>query len=236
MSMLRVHSLAAFYDRTQVLHDINLHVGEREIVGLVGANGAGKSSTLLSIAGIKTRTVGEVWLNDERIDLLPAYERVRRALVLIPERRRLFQFMSVLENLELGAYLPIPREHRKQTLETVFELLPILAERRHQVAGSLSGGEQQMCAIGRALMSRPRMLLLDEPTEGLAPLYVQRLFELIAKLRNSGITILLVEQNVEHVLKIADRGYVLENGRIVLEDTGPRLLQDPRLRTAYLGL
>jgi branched-chain amino acid transport system ATP-binding protein len=236
MSMLRVHSLAAFYDRTQVLHDINLHVGEREIVGLVGANGAGKSSTLLSIAGIKTRTVGEVWLNDERIDLLPAYERVRRALVLIPERRRLFQFMSVLENLELGAYLPIPREHRKQTLETVFDLLPILAERRHQVAGSLSGGEQQMCAIGRALMSRPRMLLLDEPTEGLAPLYVQRLFELIAKLRNSGITILLVEQNVEHVLKIADRGYVLENGRIVLEDTGPRLLQDPRLRTAYLGL
>jgi len=236
MSMLRVHSLAAFYDRTQVLHDINLHVGEREIVGLVGANGAGKSSTLLSIAGIKTRTVGEVWLNDERIDLLPAYERVRRALVLIPERRRLFQFMSVLENLELGAYLPIPREHRKQTLETVFDLLPILAERRHQVAGSLSGGEQQMCAIGRALMSRPRMLLLDEPTEGLAPLYVQRLFELIAKLRDSGITILLVEQNVEHVLKIADRGYVLENGRIVLEDTGPRLLQDPRLRTAYLGL
>jgi branched-chain amino acid transport system ATP-binding protein len=234
--MLRVHNLAAFYDRTQVLHDINLHVGEREIVGLVGANGAGKSSTLLSIAGIKTRTVGEVWLNDERIDLLPAYERVRRALVLIPERRRLFQFMSVLENLELGAYLPIPREHRKQTLETVFELLPILAERRHQIAGSLSGGEQQMCAIGRALMSRPRILLLDEPTEGLAPLYVQRLFELIAKLRNSGITILLVEQNVEHVLKIADRGYVLENGRIVLEDTGPRLLQDPRLRTAYLGL
>ena len=234
--MLRVHNLNAFYDRTQVLHDINLRVDEGEIVGLVGANAAGKSSTLLSIAGIKTRTSGEIWLGDERIDQLPAYERVRRALVLIPERRRLFPFMTVLENLELGAFLPIPRKHQGQTLQSVFELLPILAERRNQVAGSLSGGEQQMCAIGRALMTRPRILLLDEPTEGLAPLYVERLFELIARLRDDGITILLVEQNVEHVLKIADRGYVLENGRIVLEDTGSRLLQDPRLKTAYLGL
>jgi branched-chain amino acid transport system ATP-binding protein len=234
--MLRVDNLNAFYDRTQVLHDINLRVDEGEIVGLVGANAAGKSSTLLSITGIKTRTTGEIWLGDERIDQLPAYERVRRALVLIPERRRLFPFMTVLENLELGAFLPVPRKHQGQTLQSVFELLPILAERRNQVAGSLSGGEQQMCAIGRALMTRPRILLLDEPTEGLAPLYVERLFELIAQLRNDGITILLVEQNVEHVLKIADRGYVLENGRIVLEDTGSRLLQDPRLKTAYLGL
>jgi branched-chain amino acid transport system ATP-binding protein len=234
--MLRVHSLNAFYDRTQVLHDINLRVDEREIVGLVGANGAGKSSTLLSIAGIKTRMEGEIWLDGERIDRLPAYERVQRAIVLIPERRRLFPFMTVLENLELGAYLPTPRAHRQRTLKSVFELLPILAERRQQVAGSLSGGEQQMCAIGRALMTRPRILLLDEPTEGLAPLYVERLFQLIARLRDDGITILLVEQNVEHVLKIADRGYVLENGRIVLEDTGARLLQDPRLKTAYLGL
>ena len=234
--MLRVRSLNAFYDRTQVLHDINLRVDEREIVGLVGANGAGKSSTLLSIAGIKTRMEGEIWLDGERIDRLPAYERVQRAIVLIPERRRLFPFMTVLENLELGAYLPTPRAHRQKTLKSVFELLPILAERRQQVAGSLSGGEQQMCAIGRALMTRPRILLLDEPTEGLAPLYVERLFQLIAQLRDDGITILLVEQNVEHVLKIADRGYVLENGRIVLEDTGARLLQDPRLKTAYLGL
>lgn len=234
--MLRVSKLCAYYDRTQVLDDINLHVDEREIVGLVGANGAGKSSALLSIIGIKTRTEGEIWLNDERIDSLPAYERVRRALVLIPERRRLFPFMTVLENLELGAFLPAPRQERNATLETVFGLLPLLAERRNQIAGSLSGGEQQMCAIGRALMTRPRLLMLDEPTEGLAPLYVERLFELIAKLRDGGITILLVEQNVEHVLKIADRGYVLENGRIVLEDTGQRLLQDARLKTAYLGL
>src|SRR5262249_46177282 len=154
--MLRVRSLNAFYDRTQVLHDINLRVDEREIVGLVGANGAGKSSTLMSIVGIRTRAEGEVWLDDERIDRLPAYERVHRAIVLMPERRRLFPFMTVLENLELGAYLPGPREQRNATLASVFELLPILAERRHQRAGSLSGGEQQMCAIGRALMSRPR--------------------------------------------------------------------------------
>jgi branched-chain amino acid transport system ATP-binding protein len=234
--MLRVHNLNAFYDRTQVLHDINLRVGEREIVGLLGANGAGKSSTLLSIAGIKARSDGEIWLEGARLDRLPAYERVRRAIVLIPERRRLFPFMTVLENLELGAYLPAPRVQRDKTLERVFELLPILAERRRQVAGSLSGGEQQMCAIGRALMACPKILLLDEPTEGLAPLYVERLFELIVGLRDSGITILLVEQNVEHVLNIADRGYVLENGRIVLEDTGARLLRDPRLKTAYLGL
>jgi branched-chain amino acid transport system ATP-binding protein len=236
MSMLLVRNLDAFYDRTQVLHDINLRVDKGEVVGLVGANGAGKSSTLLSIMGIRTRASGEVLFDGERIDHLAAYERVRRAIVLIPERRRLFPFMTVLENLELGAYLPTPRQHRNETLATVFKLLPILAERRHQVAGSLSGGEQQMCAIGRALMARPRMLLLDEPTEGLAPLYVERLFELIARLHSDGITILVVEQNVEHVLKIANRAYVLENGRIVLEDTGTRLLQDPRLKTAYLGL
>jgi len=191
---------------------------------------------LLGIIGIKTRTEGEIWFNEKRIDDLPAYERVRQGIVLIPERRRLFPFMSVLENLELGAYLPGPRDNRSASLEMVFNLLPVLAERRHQIAGSLSGGEQQMCAIGRALMSRPRLLMLDEPTEGLAPLYVERLFDLIVRLRNDGITILLVEQNVEHVLKVADRGYVLENGRIVLQNSGQALLADPRLKTAYLGL
>ncbi|MGA7327360.1 MAG: ABC transporter ATP-binding protein [Rhodomicrobium sp.] len=234
--MLRVCNLDAYYDRTQVLQGISLEVSESEIIGLVGANGAGKSSTLLSIIGIKTRADGEIWFGGERIDGLPAYERVRRAIVLIPERRRLFPFMTVMENLELGAFLPVPRQKRASTLQSVFELLPVLAERRHQLAGSLSGGEQQMCAIGRALMSCPRLLMLDEPTEGLAPLYVERLFDLLLKLRGEGITILLVEQNVEHVLQVADRGYVLENGRIVLENTGARLLQDSRLKTAYLGL
>jgi len=234
--MLRVSKLNAYYDRTHVLHEIDLQVETNEIVGLVGANGAGKSSTLLSIMGTKTRSEGEVWFDGERIDHLPTYERVRRAIVLIPERRRLFPFMTVLENLELGAFLPMPRQKRNETLLSIFELLPILAERRHQVAGSLSGGEQQMCAIGRALMACPRMLMLDEPTEGLAPLYVERLFDLVLRLRNEGITILLVEQNVEHVLQIADRGYVLENGRIVLHNQGRQLLEDPRLKTAYLGL
>jgi branched-chain amino acid transport system ATP-binding protein len=234
--MLRVRNLDAFYDRTQVLYGLELHVDAGEIVGLVGANAAGKSSTLFSIVGINTRTTGEIWLDDERIDHLPAYERVRRAVVLIPERRRLFPLMTVLENLQLGAFVPARRRELEHSLKLVFDLLPVLAERRHQAAGSLSGGEQQMCAIGRALMARPRLLMLDEPTEGLAPLYVERLFELIARLRRDGITILLVEQNVEHVLKIADRGYVLENGRIVLEDSGSRLLQNPALKTAYLGL
>jgi branched-chain amino acid transport system ATP-binding protein len=234
--MLSVSGLDAFYGQTQVLHGLDLRVEEGEIVGLVGANAAGKSSTLFSISGIKTRTRGEIRFAGERIDQLPAYERVRRSIVLIPERRRLFPFMTVLENLELGAFLPIPRERREHSFKFVFELLPILAERRYQTAGSLSGGEQQMCAIGRALMSQPRVLMLDEPTEGLAPLYVERLFDLILRLRRGGLTILLVEQNVEHVLRIADRGYVLENGRIVLEDSGPALLQNPSLKTAYLGL
>jgi branched-chain amino acid transport system ATP-binding protein len=234
--MLRVRNLDAFYDRTQVLYGLQLRVDAGEIVGLVGANAAGKSSTLFSIVGINTRTTGEIWLDDERIDHLPAYQRVRRAIVLIPERRRLFPLMTVLENLQLGAFIPARRRELDRSLESVFELLPVLSERRHQAAGSLSGGEQQMCAIGRALMAQPRLLMLDEPTEGLAPLYVERLFELIARLRRDGITILLVEQNVEHVLKIADRGYVLENGRIVLEDSGSRLLQNPALKTAYLGL
>jgi len=234
--MLRVYNLAAYYEQTRVLHEISLHVNEGEIVALVGSNAAGKTSTLMSIAGLKTRTSGEIWMREERIDALPAYERVRRSLVLIPERRRLFPFMTVLENLDLGAYLPQPRGRREQSLQMVFELLPILAERRHQTANSLSGGEQQMCAIGRALMASPRILMLDEPTEGLAPLYVERLFALVQQLRSKGMTILMVEQNVEHVLKIADRGYVLENGRIVLEDAGVRLLEDPRLKTAYLGL
>jgi branched-chain amino acid transport system ATP-binding protein len=234
--MLRLRDLSALYGETQILHGLDLKVEDGEIVGLVGANAAGKTTTLMSIAGLRTRTHGEIWLGDERIDALPAYDRVRRALVLVPERRRLFPFMTVLENLELGAFVPKARAQRRRTLDMVFDLLPVLAERRQQMAGSLSGGEQQMCAIGRGLMACPRVLMLDEPTEGLAPIYVERVFELVERLSNEGLTILIVEQNVEHVLKLADRGYVLENGRIVLHDTGPLLLQNPRLKTAYLGL
>jgi branched-chain amino acid transport system ATP-binding protein len=234
--LLRLRNLNAFYGQIQVLHDIDLEVGKGEVVALVGANAAGKSSTMFSVAGLRTRCTGAIWLGDERVDMLPSFERVPRGLVLVPERRRLFPFMTVMENLELGAYSPGARAVRKSTIADVFGLLPVLAERRSQVVNSLSGGEQQMVAIGRALMAKPKVLLLDEPTEGLAPLFVIRLFEIVAQLRQTGLTILFVEQNVQHVLRIADRGYVLENGRMALEGRGSDLLADPRLRVAYLGM
>jgi len=234
--LLEIAGLDAWYGQVQVLHGLSLTVGRGEIVGLVGANGAGKTTTMFTLAGLRTRAAGAISFEGARIDGLPAHRRVARGMVLIPERRRLFPFMSVLENLELGAFCAAPRRQRARTLEQVFALLPVLAERRGQTAGSLSGGEQQMVAIGRALMAQPRLLMLDEPTEGLAPLYVQRLFELLVDLRRQGITILLVEQNVQHVLRVADRGYVLENGRVVLHGTGAALLADPQLKVAYLGL
>jgi branched-chain amino acid transport system ATP-binding protein len=234
--LLEVRNLDAFYGAMQVLHGVNLAVGTGEIVGLVGANAAGKSSLMFSLAGLRTECHGEVLLDGAPIQGLAPWERPARGLVLVPERRRLFPFMSVLENLELGAYVPAARTVIAQSLDEVFELLPTLSERRAQIAGSMSGGEQQMLAIGRALMARPHVLLLDEPTEGLAPIYVKLLFDLIADLRRKGLTILIVEQNVHHVLRTADRAYVLENGRIVMEGEGSALLNDSRLKTAYLGL
>jgi branched-chain amino acid transport system ATP-binding protein len=234
--LLSVAGLNAFYGPVQVLHDIDIGVGRGEIVGLVGANAAGKSTLMFSLAGLRTRCTGTITVADERIEALPAYERVVRGLVLVPERRRLFPHMTVLENLEIGAYSKLARPDRTATMEHVYGLLPVLAERRSQVAGSLSGGEQQMLAIGRALMAKPSVLLLDEPTEGLAPIYVARVFEVIASLREQNLTILVVEQNVHHVLKAADRAYVLENGRIVMQGAGSALLADERLKVAYLGL
>jgi branched-chain amino acid transport system ATP-binding protein len=220
----------------QVLHDINIAVNAGEIVGLVGANAAGKSTLMYSLAGLRTRCTGTIEVSQERLELLPAYERVLRGLVLVPERRRLFPHLTVLENLEIGGYSALARRSRDATLEQVYSLLPVLAERSSQLAWSLSGGEQQMLAIGRALMAKPRVLLLDEPTEGLAPLYVARLFEVIRNLREENFTILIVEQNVHHVLRAADRAYVLENGRIVMQGPGSTLLADERLKVAYLGL
>jgi branched-chain amino acid transport system ATP-binding protein len=234
--LLEVKNLNAFYGAVQVLHDVNLSVGAGEIVGLVGANAAGKSTLMFTIAGLRTTHQGQVLLDGVAVDNLPAYERPSRGLVLVPERRRLFPFMTVLENLEVGAYSAAARSVALQTLDEVFALLPVLAERRKQVAGSMSGGEQQMLAIGRALMAKPRVLLLDEPTEGLAPIYVKLLFDLIIDLRAKGLTVMIVEQNVHHVLRAADRAYVLENGRIVMEGQGETLLNDDRLKTAYLGL
>jgi branched-chain amino acid transport system ATP-binding protein len=234
--LLEVRNLNASYGAVQILHDVNLKVGKGEIVGLVGANAAGKSTLMFTMAGLRTTYQGEVLLEGEAMDGLPAYERPARGLVLVPERRRLFPFMTVLENLEVGAYSAAARVVAAQTLDEVFTLLPVLAERRRQVAGSMSGGEQQMLAIGRALMAKPRVLLLDEPTEGLAPIYVKLLFDLIVDLRARGLTVMIVEQNVHHVLHTADRAYVLENGRIVMEGKGRDLLNDERLKTAYLGL
>jgi branched-chain amino acid transport system ATP-binding protein len=234
--LLEVRNLNASYGAVQVLHDVNLIVGAGEIVGLVGANAAGKSTLMFTLAGLRTTYQGEVLLEGVAMEGLPAFERPARGLVLVPERRRLFPFMTVLENLEIGAYAAEARAVARQTLDEVFELLPVLAERRRQVAGSMSGGEQQMLAIGRALMARPRVLLLDEPTEGLAPIYVKLLFDLIIGLRAKGLTVMIVEQNVHHVLHTADRAYVLENGRIVMEGKGSALLNDERLKTAYLGL
>jgi len=234
--LLEVRKLNAFYGPVQVLHDINLTVPKGKIVGLVGANAAGKSTLMFTLAGLRTTYDGQILLDGDPVDHLPAYERPQRGLVLVPERRRLFPFMSVLENLEIGAYSASARQRAKQTIEEVYELLPVLAERRKQVAGLMSGGEQQMLAIGRALMARPRVLLLDEPTEGLAPIYVKLLFDLIVNLRNHGLTVMIVEQNVHHVLRTADRAYVIENGRIVMEGEGAALLKDERLKVAYLGL
>jgi branched-chain amino acid transport system ATP-binding protein len=234
--LLEVRNLNASYGAVQVLHDVNLTVGAGEIVGLVGANAAGKSTLMFTLAGLRTTYQGEVLLEGVAMEGLPAFERPARGLVLVPERRRLFPFMTVLENLEIGAYAAEARAMARQTLDEVFELLPVLAERRKQVAGSMSGGEQQMLAIGRALMAKPRVLLLDEPTEGLAPIYVKLLFDLIIDLRAKGLTVMIVEQNVHHVLHTADRAYVLENGRIVMEGKGSALLNDERLKTAYLGL
>ncbi len=234
--MLSVQNLNASYGQVQILHDIDITVGTGQIIALVGANASGKSTLMFSLAGLRTNCTGTIAIDDTRIEAMPAYERILHGLVLVPERRRLFPFMTVLENLEIGAYWSGARAARKETMEQVLTLLPVLADRRKQVAGSLSGGEQQMLAIGRGLMGKPRVLLLDEPTEGLAPLYVNLLFEVIQNLREQRHTILIVEQSVHHVLQIADRAYVLENGHIAMEGSGKDLLKDERLKVAYLGL
>lgn len=234
--MLSVSKLNAYYGPVQILHGIDLNVGAGQVVALVGANAAGKSTLLYSLAGLRTRCTGEIAVDGARIDGLPAYERVPHGIVLVPERRRLFPFMTVLENLEMGAYSAVARPKRQKTIEEVYSLLPVLKERYNQNAGSLSGGEQQMLAVGRALVAKPRVLLLDEPTEGLAPRYVNLLYQLVRSLREQKHTILIVEQSIHHVLRIADYAYVLENGHIVMEGAGEDILNDERLKAAYLGL
>jgi branched-chain amino acid transport system ATP-binding protein len=233
--MLRIDSLAAGYGDVRVLRDVGLNVGARETVTLLGANGAGKTTLLRASMGLVRSTAGRIEFQGESLAGLRANEIVERGLVLVPEGRALFPFMTVLENLELGSYSQRAKPRRKDSLERVFAMLPRLKERRRQLAGSLSGGEQQMCAIGRGLMAMPDLLLLDEPSLGLAPLIVQEIFTLIGRLVADGIAVLLVEQHVKRALAVADRGYVLENGIIATTGSGAALLSDPALRKAYMG-
>ncbi len=219
-----------------MLRDVSLRLDEGEIVSVVGANGAGKTTLLKAIAGLVRATAGEIRLGTERLDLLPTARIVELGVVRVPEGRRVFPEMTVLENLELGSYLTRARRRRAESLRRVYTLFPLLKERTRQHAGTLSGGEQQMLAIARGLMSLPRLLMLDEPSLGLAPLVVKEIFETIRRINADGTTILLVEQDVIHSLKMSHRGYVLENGTIVLQGRGADLLADEHIKTAYLGI
>lgn len=234
--MISVKELDAGYGDIQVLRGVSLEINEGEIVSLVGANAAGKSTMVKALSGIIKPWRGQVLFDGVRVDTLEPHEIVELGIVQVPEGRRLFPQMSVLENLLLGAYTPRARRDYAKTLRDIFETFPILKERQNQLAGSLSGGEQQMCAIGRGLMAKPKLLMLDEPSLGLAPILVAQVLNMVKAIREQGVTVLLVEQNVRQSLALADRGYVLENGRIVMEGPSAALLADDRLRQAYLGM
>ncbi|HSE96717.1 MAG TPA: ABC transporter ATP-binding protein [Blastocatellia bacterium] len=233
--MLELKSVTARYGDVQVLWGVTLGVREGEIATLVGANGAGKTTTLKTISGIVGAENGQILFDGEDVTRLQPHEIAARRIAHVPEGRRLFPLMSVRENLELGAASREARRRRDASLDMVFELFPRLKERRQQMAGTLSGGEQQMVAIGRGLMALPRLIMLDEPSLGLAPIIVKEMFEIIRRINAEGITVMLVEQNVQQSLKLANRAYVLENGRVVLEGEGGALLNDERVRAAYLG-
>ncbi len=233
--LLSVQTLTAGYGSIEVLHGVSLEVHEGEIVSLIGGNGAGKSTSLSCISGVVPLRAGEVRFAGESLARVPAHAIVKRGLVQVPEGRKIFPRMTVLENLRMGAYTRNDRAGVESDLEEVYALFEILKDRSGQLGGTLSGGEQQMLAIGRALMSRPKLLMMDEPSMGIAPLLVAKIFHAVKSLRARGLTILLVEQNARAALKLADRGYVLETGRIVLAGTGAELLSDRRVQAAYLG-
>jgi branched-chain amino acid transport system ATP-binding protein len=234
--LLKLDGIEAFYGDLQALFSVSLEVPDGKVMALVGANAAGKSTTIRVISGLLTPRRGRVLFAGEDLARVPAHRRVELGIVQVPEGRRLFPFMTVTENLLLGAHTPHARAVRPSTLTYVHDLFPVLHDRRAQLAGSLSGGEQQMCAIGRALMARPKLLMLDEPTLGLAPVLVGRIFETVRTINADGVTVLIVEQNVRQALGLADRAAVLESGKLVLEGAGRELLGDERLKRAYLGM
>ncbi len=233
--LLQVVDLKVKYGNIEALHGINLEVKEGEIVTILGANGAGKSTTLMTISGLLRPFHGAVYFDKIALHKKPAHEIVKLGISQVPEGRRVFDTLTVQENLNLGAFTCKDKARVQKTLEWIYELFPILAERRSQLAGTLSGGEQQMLAIARALMSQPKILLLDEPSLGLAPLLVKTIFQALKEINRQGVTILLVEQNARAALKLAHRGYVMEVGHIVLADSAENLLANPEVRRAYLG-
>ena len=234
--LLELEDAVLHYGKIEALHGISLEVAEGEIVALIGANGAGKTSTMRALSGVRGLVSGRVSFDGEDVTKLRADQRLRKGLVLCPEGRGIFPGMTVTENLNMGAYTRKDKAAIEEDYDRVFGLFPRLQERKKQVAGTMSGGEQQMLAIGRALMSRPKLLMLDEPSMGLAPMLIQQIFDIITEIAQQGTTILVVEQNAKQALSRADRAYVLETGRIVKGGTGAELLDDPTVREAYLGV
>ena len=232
--MLSFNNVSTFYGKIQALHDVSVEVRQGEIVTLIGANGAGKSTLLMTLCGNPQATSGSIRYQGEELVGQDTPDIMRKSIAIVPEGRRVFARLTVEENLVMGGFFTAKDEFREQ-MDKVLHLFPRLKERLNQRAGTMSGGEQQMLAIGRALMSTPKLLLLDEPSLGLAPIIIQQIFDIIEQLRKDGVTIFLVEQNANQALKLADRGYVLENGRIVMQGSGQELLTDPKVRDAYLG-
>lgn len=236
MSFLEVKNIDAYYGDVQVIFDLSLRVDEGEVVSIIGGNGAGKSSLLRAISGLMHPKKGEILFEDAPIHAAPPEGIVERGIVHVPEGRRLFSLMTVKDNLIVGAYNRRADQHKDATIEDVYALFPRLRERESQLAMTLSGGEQQMVAIGRGIMARPKLLMFDEPSLGLAPLVIKNIFEIVRKIADQGTTVLLVEQDVKHSLSLSDRGYVMEHGRIVMEGPARQLIDDPHIKTAYLGI